>query len=273
MLSSLLDFPDTTTADNTTSNTISNTTNNTTSSINTISNTTSNTTANDSLSYSSVVSRSNSSKSSSRSTSKLTTPANSGESLSIHSSSISMKGTSRLTTPTNSNDNLNMFINNSTNNTYTYVSDSDHQYHISLYRKCADDAHKEMVQYHSIAKQVSVQNKGIERSIATIFIDKGRDCKKAKTHALAMASMHTCLLKNNNIALDVSPLYELIFIGFTPKKNTSKNIIDSNSFQIDLHGLTRVDVDSLVPSLLQYIESKNNDTVHLTFITGMGSKN
>lgn len=114
-----------------------------------------------------------------------------------------------------------------------------------------------------------------------------------------MLMLHSCLLRNKHIAIEVDN-NQLIFHGFVDSNSNSNSAINnssssysnssssysnSNTFNIDLHGLTKDYVRTLVPSVLEYIYSKIRDIkstspllssslssskVTLNFITGQG---
>ena len=224
----------------------------------------------DKFSYSVVVS-----KGSSRSSSRITSAA---------SSRITSAATSRITSPATSSDNLNSKLSKATtrsNNVDSsmfvdvngsgnaYVSDEYHQSHYNAWRADGDAAHRDWLNRTICAKGARVEKKGMERAFADYFREKAEASRVAKDHAHTMAALHICLLKNKNIALDVTSDNKLVFLGFTKRQHDkSYNIIDAKKFEIDLHCLTTLQAKSLVLSIIKYIQQRVSSIVNITFIVG-----
>jgi len=227
----------------------------------------------DKFSYSSIVSNG-----SSRSSSRITSAA---------SSRITSAATSRITSPATSSDNLNSKLTKATtrsNNVDStmfvdvngsgnaYVSEEYHQSHYNAWRADGDAAHRDWLNRTICAKGARAEKKGMERAFADYFREKAEASRVAKDHAHTMAALHICLLKNKNIALDVTSDNKLVFLGFTKRQHDkSYNIIDAKKFEIDLHCLTTLQAKSLVSSIIKYIQQRVSSIVNITFIVGVGN--
>ena len=63
------------------------------------------------------------------------------------------------------------------------------------------------------------------------FIEKAEVSRHDQDRAYTMAALHTCLIKNKNIAIEVTSDNKLVFLGFIKNRyDKCHNIIDSKTY-------------------------------------------